>query len=72
VSACLDRDLDLGADAVVRRDQDGVDETCRRRSNRPPKPPIAASAPGRAVARTIGAIAATMALPESMSTPASA
>ena len=42
------------------------------RSNRPPKPPISASAPRRRVERTSGLIFSTMELPASMSTPASA
>ncbi len=42
------------------------------RSNRPPKPPISASAPGRRVERTSGLIVSTIALPASISTPAAA
>ena len=45
--AGLDRDLDLGADAVGRGDQDRVGKPAALRSNSPPKPPISASAPGR-------------------------
>ena len=41
----------------------------RLRSNSPPKPPISASAPGRAVAFTSGLISSTMRLPASISTP---
>jgi len=50
----------------------GSAKPARLRSNRPPKPPISASAPGRAVARTNGLIRSTMRLPASISTPASA
>ena len=58
VDAGLDGDLELGADAVVGRDQDRVAESpAALRSNSPPKPPISASAPGRRVARTSGLIA---------------
>ena len=42
------------------------------RSNSPPKPPISASAPARAVARTSGLISSTIRLPASISTPACA
>jgi hypothetical protein len=47
----------------------GSDMPSRLRSNRPPNPPISASAPGRAVARTSGLIMSTMRLPASISTP---
>src|SRR6185295_12612567 len=42
------------------------------RSNSPPKPPISASAPARAVARTIGLMRSTRRFPASISTPESA
>ena len=42
------------------------------RSKSPPKPPISASAPARAVARTIGLMRSTRRLPASISTPESA
>lgn len=42
------------------------------RSNRPPKPPMAASVPGRAVERTDALIWSTRELPAEMETPAEA
>ena len=73
VAAGFDGDLDLGADAVIGGDQDRILEAqAALRSNSPPKPPISASAPARAVARTSGLISSTIRLPASISTPACA
>ncbi len=71
VHAGLDRDAQLGADAVGRRDEQGSVKPAALRSKMPPKPPIAASAPLRAVRRTRPEIAFTSASPRSISTPAS-
>ena len=70
--ARVDGDLELGADAVGRGDQHRIlVSRAAFRSNRPPKPPRSASAPGRRVALAAGAMRATSASPASMSTPAS-
>jgi hypothetical protein len=72
MAVALDRQLELGADAVVRRDQQRIAIARGLRSKKPPKPPSSAAAPGRAVARASGAIAFTSALPAAIETPASA
>ena len=71
VLAGVDRELELGADAVGGRDQDRIAVAGRlrgrrgRRSRRAPP-----SVPARVVARASGLMASTSALPASMSTPA--
>ena len=68
----LDRELELGADAVVRGDQQGIAIARRLEIEEAAKAASSASAPGRAVERASGPMAFTSALPASIETPASA
>ncbi len=72
VPAGLDRDLDLGADAVGGGDQHRVDKAGPLEVEQAAKAADLGVRAGRAVARTSGLISSTMRLPASMSTPASA
>ena len=66
-------DEGLGADAVGAGHEHRVGGSGRgRAANRPPKPPIAETTPGRAVEAAIRAIRATAASAAAMSTPAAA
>ena len=72
VARSLDRDLDLGADAIGRRDQDRVGKTGRFEVEKAAEAADLGVRPGRAVLRRSGLIKSTMRLPASISTPAAA
>ena len=71
--AGLDRDLDLGADAVGRRDQHRVGEAGALEVEQPAEAAdLGVGARAARSLRTSGLISSTMRLPASISTPAAA
>ncbi len=72
VQASLDRDLDLGANAIGRRDQHGILEAGRLEVEQAAESADLGVGTGARGARTIGLIRSTRRLPASISTPESA
>jgi hypothetical protein len=70
MDAGVDRDLDLGADAIGGRDQNGVLETGRLEVEQAAESADFCIGARRAVARTMGLMRSTSRFPASMSTPA--